>query len=348
MWIVALALRRPYTFTVMAILIVHHGGGHDLAGWPTDIFPDINIPVVSVIWSYPGVAPEEMETRFCTVSERAMTTTVNDIEHIESQSLQRRRRSSRSSSTRGPTWTRASRRSPPSARRCCKIMPPGTTPPLIIQYSASNVPILQLGVSSKTLTEQQILRLRPQLHPHPAGHGARGAGSAALRRQGAADHGRPRPDEALREGALARPTSMHAINAQNLILPSGTEKIGDREYNVRLNSSPLAWQNSTTCRSSRSTARWSTSAMSANVRDGYAVQQNIVTQNGVRAALLIDPQKRQRLDARHRQPRQGRRCRRSRPTLPHVADADAAVRPVDLRPRRHQRRAARGRHRGRA
>src|SRR5213595_1210300 len=146
MWIVRLALRRPYTFTVVAILVVLLGIV-TIARMATDIFPNINIPVVSVIWSYSGVAPEEMEKRFVTICERAMTTTVNDIEHIESQSLN------------GVSVIKVFFQ--PGAKieaavaqvsaiqgTILRVLPPGITPPLIIRYSASNVPILQMGVSS--------------------------------------------------------------------------------------------------------------------------------------------------------------------------------------------------------
>src|SRR5438128_603104 len=157
MWIVRLALRRPYTFTVMAILIVLTGIV-TITRMATDIFPKIDIPVVSVIWSFPGVAPEEMEKRFVTVCERAMTTTVNDIEHIESQSYN-------GVSVikvffhEGAKVEAGVAQITSIAQTLLRIMPPGTTPPLILQYSASNVPILQLGLTSKTLSEQDLYDL---------------------------------------------------------------------------------------------------------------------------------------------------------------------------------------------
>ena len=157
MWIVRLALRRPYSFTVMAILIVLVGVV-TITRMSTDIFPNINIPVVSVIWSYAGVAPEEMEKRFVTVSERAMTTTVNDIEHIESQSYN-------GVSVikvyfhEGAKVEAGVAQITSIMQTLLRIMTPGTTPPLIIQYSASNVPILQLGLTGKGLSEQQLYDL---------------------------------------------------------------------------------------------------------------------------------------------------------------------------------------------
>src|SRR5262245_41529074 len=154
MWIVRLALRRPYTFTVLAILIGLLGIV-TIVRMTTDIFPTIDIPVVSVIWSYPGVAPEEMEKRFVTVCERAMTTTVNDIEHIESQSYNGVA-VIKVYFHEGAKVEAGVAQITSICQTLLRIMPPGTTPPLIIQYSASNVPILQLGISSKTLSEQQL------------------------------------------------------------------------------------------------------------------------------------------------------------------------------------------------
>src|SRR5271154_4729893 len=154
MWIVRLALRRPYTFTVGAIMIILLGVV-TIFRMSTDILPSIDIPVVSVIWSYSGVAPEEMEKRFVTVTERAMTTTVNNIEHIESQSYN-------GVSVikvyfhEGAKVEAGVAQVTSICQTLLRIMPPGTTPPLIIQYSASNVPILQVGITSKTLSEQDI------------------------------------------------------------------------------------------------------------------------------------------------------------------------------------------------
>ncbi len=147
MWIVRLALRRPYTFTVMAILIVLMGIV-TIFRMATDIFPSINIPVVSVIWSYSGVAPEEMEKRFVTVCERAMTTTVNDIQHIESQSYNGVA-VIKVFFHEGAKVEAGVAQVTSICQTLFRIMPPGTTPPLIIQYSASNVPILQLGSAAR-------------------------------------------------------------------------------------------------------------------------------------------------------------------------------------------------------
>jgi multidrug efflux pump subunit AcrB len=250
----------------------------------TDIFPEINIPVVSVIWSYPGVAPDEMEYRFCTVCERAMTTTVNDIEHIESQSYNgvsviKVFFNEGASVDAGVAQVTA------ICQTLLKTMPPGTTPPLILQYSASNVPILQIGISSKTLSEQQIYDyglnfIRTQLATVQGAQVPLPYGGKA--RQIMVDLDLTK----LYSKGLSPADVDNALNAQNLILPSGTEKIGDKEYNVRLNSSPLAWQtlNDMPIRQSNGAMVYIRDV--GNVRDGYAVQQNIVTQNGVRSGLL--------------------------------------------------------------
>ena len=283
MWIVALALRRPYTFTVMAIMIVILGVV-TISRMATDIFPSINIPVVSVIWGYPGVAPEEMQLRFATLCEKAMTTTVNDIEHIESQSYTgvaviKVFFHEGASVDAGVAQVTA------ICQTLLKSMPPGTTPPLILQYSASNVPILQIGMSSKVLSEQQI---------YDQGFNFLRLGLATV--QGAQIPlpygGKVRQVmvdldlEKLFAKGLSPADVDNALNAQNLILPAGTEKIADREYNVRLNSSPLDLTalNDLPIRQVNGATVYMRDV--ATVRDGYAVQQNIVLENGVRSALL--------------------------------------------------------------
>ena len=146
MWLVRIALKHVYTFIVMAMLIVVMGV-LSILRMPTDIFPDIDIPVISIIWNYSGLSPEEMERRIITNYERTLTTTVNDIEHIESQSYNGHRRSSRCFSMPGAKdrGGDGAGNGGESARRCCAPCRSGTTPPLIIQYSAANVPILQIA-----------------------------------------------------------------------------------------------------------------------------------------------------------------------------------------------------------
>src|SRR5437762_2823758 len=283
MWIVRLALRRPYTFTVVAILVVLLGIV-TIARMSTDIFPNINIPVVSVIWSYSGVAPEEMEKRFVTVCERAMTTTVNDIEHIESQSYN-------GVSVikvffhEGAKVEAGVAQITSICQTLLRIMPPGTTPPLIIQYSASNVPILQIGLTSKTLAEQQLYDIglnfiRTQLATVQGAQVPLPYGGKS--RQIMVDI-----DPAKLYGKGLSPTDVsNAINVQNVILPAGTQKIGDREYNVRLNSSPQVLQVLNDLPIKQVNGAMVYIRDVAQVRDGFAVQTNIVAQNRIRSALL--------------------------------------------------------------
>src|ERR1700730_10567257 len=283
MWIVRLALRRPYTFTVMAILIVLMGIV-TISRMSTDIFPNINIPVVSVIWSYPGVAPEEMEKRFVTVCERAMTTTVNDIEHIESQSY------NGVSVIKvffqpGVKIDAAVAQVTAVSQTLLRVFPPGSTPPFILQFSASSVPILQAVLSSDKLSESDLYDL----------------GLNFIRTQLATVQGAQVPlpyggksrqimidiDPAKLYGKGLSPVDVsNAINVQNVILPAGTQKIGDREYNVRLNSSPEVLQvlNDLPIKQVNGAVIYIRDV--AQVRDGFAVQTNIVAQNRIRSALL--------------------------------------------------------------
>ena len=283
MWIVRLALRRPYTFTVMAILIVLMGIV-TITRMATDIFPKIDIPVVSVIWSFPGVAPEEMEKRFVTVTERAMTTTVNNIEHIESQSYN-------GVSVikvffhEGAKVEAGVAQITSITQTLLRILPPGTTPPLILQYSASNVPILQLGLTSKTLSEQDLYDLglnfiRTQLATVQGAQVPLPYGGKS--RQVMVDLD---PQKLFGKGLSPADVSA-ALNAQNVILPAGTQKIGDREYNVRLNSSPQLLQTLNDLPIKQVNGAMVYIRDVANVRDGFAVQTNIVAQNRVRSALL--------------------------------------------------------------
>jgi multidrug efflux pump subunit AcrB len=283
MWIVRLALRRPYSFTVMAILIVLVGVA-TITRMSTDIFPNINIPVVSVIWSYAGVAPEEMEKRFVTVSERAMTTTVNDIEHIESQSYN-------GVSVikvffhEGAKVEAGVAQITSIMQTLLRIMPPGTTPPLIIQYSASNVPILQLGLTGKGLSEQQLYDLglnfiRTQLATIQGAQVPLPYGGKS--RQVMVDIDLQK----LYGKGLSPADVSNAVNAQNVILPAGTQKIGDREYNVRLNSSPELLETLNDLPIKQVNGAMVYIRDVAHVRDGFAVQTNIVSQNRVRSALL--------------------------------------------------------------
>jgi len=154
MWIVRLALRRPYTFVVVALLILVLGVV-TIARMPVDIFPDVNIPVITVIWSFTGLSPDDMEKRVLTVTERAMTTVVNDIEHMESQSMYGVG-VIKIFFHQGADTAVAQAQVTALVQTLLRILPQGMTPPLIVRYSASSVPILQLAVTSKTLPEEQL------------------------------------------------------------------------------------------------------------------------------------------------------------------------------------------------
>jgi len=280
---VELALRRPYTFIVMAMLIVL-ATPFALRNIATDIFPEINIPVISVIWNYNGLSAQEMGQRIASQTERSLTTTVSDIEHIESQSL------SGVSVIKiffQPTANiqTAIAQVVAIAQTQVRQLPPGTTPPLIIKYSASSIPVIQLALSSPTLPEQSVFdaavnQLRPQLVtipgvaiPFPYGGKIRLI-SVDLDIQ------------ALQARGLAPADVVNAVNAQNLILPSGTAKFGPTEYNVEMNGSPdaISGLNDLPVR----TAGGATTYLHdvAQVRDGFSPQTNIVRRDGERGVLL--------------------------------------------------------------
>src|ERR1700730_11259939 len=283
MWIVRLALRRPYTFVLMSIAILLLGITA-IKTMPIDIFPYIDIPVVSVVWTYGGISPDEMEKRVVTIFERSMTTTVNDIEHIESQSysgvavirvyLQPHARVDLAMSQISAM-----------SQSILRGMPPGIFPPSILKYDASSVPILQLGLESKTVSEQEIFDLGQNFIRTPL---AMVQGAAVPSPYG----GKFRqivvdidPD-ALYAKQLSPIDVSNAVNLQNLILPAGDVKIGDRDYQVRLNSSPqvLSEMNNLPVKTVNGATVYLKDV--ANVRDGFAVQTNIVRTNGTRGALL--------------------------------------------------------------
>ena len=284
MWIVRLALNRPYTFVVWALFLFLMTP----VVWqntPVDIFPDINIPVVSVVWTYTGLPPQEMADRVTTIYERVLTTTVGDIEHVESQSL------SGVSVIKvflqpGASVDAAIAQLTATGQSALKQLPPGITPPLVIRYSASTVPILQLGLSGQGLSEQQLNDygnnfIRPQLATVRGASvpGAYGGKS----RQVMVDIDLTR----LQAAGISASDVVSAINAQNVILPSGTAKIGSIEYNVALNGSPdtVSQIGDFPIRSGRDGGTIFIRDV-AHVRDGFAVQQNIVRQDGQRGALL--------------------------------------------------------------
>lgn len=283
MWIVKLALRRPYTF-VVAALLAGLLGGVTIVRMSTDIFPEIDLPVVSVIWTYNGISAEEMAQRIVTPSERGLTTTVNDIEHIESQSLNGVA-VIKVYFHPGAKIEAAVAQITAMSQSILRIMPPGSTSPFIVRYNVSNVPILQASVSSDALNEQQLYDysqnfIRTQM--------ATVQGASLPIPYG----GKPRQimvdidAQALYAKGLSAADVSAAINAQNLILPAGTAKIGNREYNVRLNSSPesVAALNDLPIKQVGNATVYLREV--AHVRDGSQVQTNIVRADGRRSALL--------------------------------------------------------------
>ncbi|HME33400.1 MAG TPA: efflux RND transporter permease subunit [Terriglobales bacterium] len=283
MWIVALALRRPYTFVVMALVLIILTPIVILRT-PVDIFPDINIPVISVVWFYGGFAPTDMADRIVTNAERGITITVNDIEHIESQSVNGLG-VIKIFFRQGANIQTALSQVTAMMQVTLRGLPQGTTPPLIITYSASSTPIVQLGLSSKTLPEQQLFDLgqnflRTQLAtvhgaamPYPYG---------GKIRQVQVDLDVPR----LQANGLSPNDIVNAMSTQNLITPSGSAKIGPLEYQVEMNSSPrtIAELNDLPVKTVNGSTIYLRDV--AHVRDGFAPQTNIVRQDGVRGTLM--------------------------------------------------------------
>ena len=283
MWIVRLALKEPYTIIVLAILILLFGT-LAIVHTPTDIFPDINIPVVSIIWT-DNMEPQDLADRIVSITERSLTTTVDNIEHIESQSLY------------GIAVVKVFFQPSVSIDKAIaqitaisqtqlRQLPAGTTPPLIISYSASTVPILELGLSGQGISEQQLNDyglnfIRTQLVtvpgaavPYPYG---------GKQRQVQVDLN----TQALQAKGLSPLDVVNAITAQNLILPTGTSKIGSKEYDVDIaNAAPqtIAQLNRIPVKTIGSTTIYIGDV--AWVRDGFPPQTNIVRVNGQRSSLL--------------------------------------------------------------
>jgi CzcA family heavy metal efflux pump len=283
MWIVHLALRRPYTFVVFSVLVLILGAIASIVT-PKDIFPSIDIPVVSVVWTYNGLTPDDMEKRVVTICERAMTTTVNDIEHMESESYT------------GVAVIRVFFQ--PNAKvelalsqitsivqTILRALPPGIFPPSILKYDASSVPIVQLGLSGEGLTEQDLYDL----------------GLNFIRTRLATVQGASVPlpwggktrqimvdidPSALYAKHLSGLDVSNALNAQSLILPAGTARIGETEYLVKTNSSPttVAEMNDLPIRASNGAIVYMKDI--GQIRNGFAVQTNVVRENGRRSALL--------------------------------------------------------------
>ena len=283
MWIVRLALKRPYTFIVAALMVILMTPVA-LLRTPTDIFPEINIPVISLIWTYNGLQPQEIEHRITSNVERGITTLVNDVEHIESQSLNGIAVIKVFFQPNANIQTALSQTAAIS-QTFLRFLPPGTTPPLVIIYSASTVPVLQIGLTSDTLSEQQLFDfgnnfIRTQLAtvqgaalPFPYGGKQRNISvdidPAALQAKG-----------------LSAVDIVNAVSAQNLILPTGTAKLGSLEYNVEMNGSPqsVAELNDLPVRTVNGATIYLKDV--AHVRDGFSPQTNIVMANGQRGVLM--------------------------------------------------------------
>lgn len=283
MWIVRLALRRPYTFVVMAVLIAILGTTAIIT-MPVDIFPYIDIPIVSVLWAYSGLTPEEMEKRVVTGFERSLTANVSDVEHIESQSYN------------GYAVIKiyfhanvkidmAVAQTTATAQTALRQMPPGMFPANILKYDAASVPILQLSLSSKTLREQEIFDLANNFIRTPLGTVQGASVSYPMGGKQRAVMVDLNLDE-LYAKQLSPNDISNALTLQNLILPAGTAKMADTEYQIRVNSSPvrLADLNNLPIK----TVNGATVYMKdvAQVHDGFSVQTNIVRTNGSRGVLL--------------------------------------------------------------
>ena len=283
MWLIKIALTRPYTFIVLALLILIMSGVMILRT-PADIFPNINIPVISVAWTYTGLNTEEMEGRVTSPYEKVLTALVDNIEHIESTTY------NGASVIKiflqpGASLDTANAQTTGASQTILKQMPPGSVPPLIVNYSASSVPILQLGLSGTGLSEAQLNDIglnfiRPQLVtvpgaviPYPYGGKSRQVMinlDAAL----------------LQSKGLSPEDINNAIALQNLILPSGTAKIGQNEYDVRLNASPrtLEEMGDLPIKQVNGTTLYLRDV--ASVADGFAPQTNAVHQDGRRGVLM--------------------------------------------------------------
>ena len=283
MWIVRLALKRPYTFIVLALLLLIVGP-LTIVRTPTDIFPNIDIPVLSVIWTYTGLPADEMSRRIALNYERGLSVAVNDIEHTESTSLNgvavvkiyfQPHANVQEALAEVTALSQAQLRS----------LPPGITPPFILRYNASTVPILRLSLSSPQLTEQELFDygnnfLKTQLATVPGASAPLPYGGK--QRQIMVDI----DQRALQQHNLSPMDVVNAISAQNLILPSGTAKIGAAEYSVLMNASPdtIAGLNDIPVKTTAAGTIYIRDV--AHVRDGFVPQTNIVRVNGQRASLL--------------------------------------------------------------
>ncbi|HEY4244657.1 MAG TPA: efflux RND transporter permease subunit [Kofleriaceae bacterium] len=284
MWLIRIALRRPYTFVVMAMLIAL-GGGYSTYKAPTDIFPAINIPVISVIWNYSGLPPEEMEHRITNNFERFLTTIVSDIDHVESQTL------TGISVIKiylqpGANVSEAVAQTSAIAQTAVRAMPPGTVPPLVMRYSATNVPIMQIALESDTLSEQQLFDygvnfIRNDLAtipgaqlPYPYG---------GKQREIVVDIDPPR----LQAWGLSPRDINTALGNQNVVVPSGTAKLGANEYPITLNATPNTLEEISSIPLKTVGNRTVYLRDVASVRDGASPQTNLVHVEGRKSVLMV-------------------------------------------------------------
>src|ERR1700761_3779479 len=283
MWIVKVALNRPYTFIVLALLILLLSPIVILST-PTDIFPNNNIPVVAVAWTYTGLSPEEMEGRVTSVYERNLTTTVDNIEHIESTTV---------NGTAivkiflqpSASIDKANAQITAISQTILRQLPPGSLPPLIVNYNASTVPVLQLGISGKNLTESQLNDiamnfLRPQLVTVPGASVPYPYGGKLRQIMVNLNQGR------LQSKGLSPQDVLNALGNQYLILPGGTAKIGSFEYDVDMNVDPQGMQklNALPIKTIGGATIYLRDV--ATVSDDWAPQTNIVRSDGSRGVLV--------------------------------------------------------------
>ena len=283
MWIVRLALNRPYTFIVFALVIILISP-LVITRTPTDIFPEINIPVVSIVWNYSGLSPTDMEQRIVSGYERSLTTTVDNIQHVESQT-EEGRSIIKVYFQSGAEIGKAIAQITAISQTAIRSMPPGTTPPLVITYSASTVPILQLGLRGDGLSEQELNDLAVNFvrnrmatipgsaTPYPYG---------GKQRQVSVNVDIP----ALQAKGLSPVDVINAVSLQNLILPSGSVKLGSIEYPVEMNGSTetIAALNNLPIKTINGATVYLSDV--AFVSDGYSPQTNIVRMDGQRGVLM--------------------------------------------------------------
>ena len=283
MWIVRLALRRPYTFVVMSMLILILGV-LAIFRTPVDIFPVVDIPVIAIIWNFTGLEPQEMEQRIVSNSERAYTTTVSDIEHMESESYNGIA-VIKIYFQPGADIPSAISLAAAQSQAILRTLPAGATPPLIVQYNAADVPVLQSVVYSDSLSEDQLNDfanqfIRTQLATVEGAQLPLAYGGKQRNIMVDLD-----PQQMLAKNISASDVSS-AFNQQNVILPAGTAKMGEREYNVRLNSSPTEVEQLNDLPIKEVNGAMVYIRDIGHVRDGASVQTNIVRRNGRRSALL--------------------------------------------------------------